>query len=158
MATARILITEPNGVKRSRPISGSSVSIGRGEDNDVVVNYASVSRRHAQVDCDGHQFYVTDLESGNGTFLGNQRIQPGAPTPWRPGVPLHIGEARLDLEQITKTDSWSGTYSGVTPDQLRAMSGQEKGGGAGKWLLLSLAAVVVLTLIVLVIYYVAFYQ
>lgn len=158
MATGRIIITEPNGVKRSRPISDGAVLIGRGEDNDVVVNYASVSRRHAQVDCDGHYFYVTDLESGNGTFLGSQRIQPGVPTPWRPGVPLHVGEARLELEQVTKTDSWSGTYSGVTPDDLRAMSGPQKGGGAGKWLLLSLAAVILLTLVVLAIYYVAFYQ
>jgi FHA domain len=45
-----------------------SVSIGRSEDNDVVVEGERVSRQHARIEFRGHKLVLIDL-SANGTFL-----------------------------------------------------------------------------------------
>lgn len=158
MVAGRIHITEPNGVKRSKPVSSRGLSIGRGEDNDLIINYGTVSCRHAHIDCDGFHFYVTDLGSGNGTYLANERLPANAPALWLAGVPLTIGDVVLEMEQVQTVDSRSATLAGVSADELRGMSNRDRSGGAGRWILISLAAAVLLTAIVLAVYYVAFYQ
>lgn len=55
-------------------------SIGRGSDNDLVINDRRVSRHHAQVrDLDGRLFLI-DLESTNGTFLNGRPVRQTALT------------------------------------------------------------------------------
>lgn len=49
-------------------------TIGRGQDNMMVLDNPSVSRYHAQIEQLGHQFYVVDLGSTNGTMLNNKKI------------------------------------------------------------------------------------
>lgn len=52
-----------------------SLSIGRGSDNDVVLGSKEVSRNHAVLSILGGQLYVKDLDSSNGTFINNERIE-----------------------------------------------------------------------------------
>lgn len=51
------------------------IVIGRSEDCDVVLNQASISRKHAQIQAlpDG-RFKIKDLQSVNGTFVNGKRI------------------------------------------------------------------------------------
>ncbi len=51
------------------------VSIGRAEDNDMVLNDPLVSRHHAVIMAEGGNIVLRDLESTNGTFIGSRRIQ-----------------------------------------------------------------------------------
>lgn len=52
----------------------SLIAIGRDSSNDVVLDSPLVSRYHAQVERVGQRFRITDLHSGNGTFVNNQQI------------------------------------------------------------------------------------
>jgi DNA-binding response OmpR family regulator len=50
------------------------ISIGRWEDNDVVVHDRRVSRNHAQIRRTGERHVVHDLGSRNGTLINGRRI------------------------------------------------------------------------------------
>lgn len=51
-----------------------SLSVGRLEDNDIVIENLAVSGHHAKVDSVGERFLLTDLNSKNGTFVNEQQI------------------------------------------------------------------------------------
>ena len=53
---------------------GSSLTIGRKEGNDVVVDNLSVSGTHAKIDSVDEGFLLTDLKSKNGTFVNGSII------------------------------------------------------------------------------------
>jgi pSer/pThr/pTyr-binding forkhead associated (FHA) protein len=59
-----------------------SFSIGRMEDNTIVIPDSRVSRRHAEIvwNADQNVFYIHDLQSSNGTFVNNKKIS-GNPHP-----------------------------------------------------------------------------
>ncbi len=68
-------------VVRQRPNPGqiyelnkNEVSIGRDIANDVVLNDAEVSRRHARLTLEGDRYKIEDLNSTNGTYIDGQRL------------------------------------------------------------------------------------
>jgi diguanylate cyclase (GGDEF)-like protein len=74
---ARATLTLLTGVRAGllHAIDGASTTIGRSAESDLVVDEEGVSRHHARIDrtVEG-AFYVEDLGSTNGTFLGADRI------------------------------------------------------------------------------------
>jgi pSer/pThr/pTyr-binding forkhead associated (FHA) protein len=92
------------------------VTIGRQDDNIVQLRGKGVSRRHARIHADGERFFLTDLKSGNGTFLNGMRLAPEERHLLRAGdlitidtfdIRFHSGEAdrafRAD-EEVTGSD------------------------------------------------------
>jgi len=61
--------------------------IGRAPQNEIVIDARSISRFHCQIKRDGGQLVIEDLESTNGTFVNNVRVQE--PTP------LCVGDVAL---------------------------------------------------------------
>ncbi len=55
-------------------LTGDELTIGRGVESDICIEHTAVSRHHAVVRRDGDHFTVRDLQSGNGTYMGGQRI------------------------------------------------------------------------------------
>ena len=56
--------------------SGSITTVGRDPRRaDILLESSTVSGEHARVRCEGHQFYLYDLASTNGTFINNRQIQ-----------------------------------------------------------------------------------
>ncbi len=53
---------------------GQSLTIGRLDDNDIVIENLAVSGHHAKIDTVGTEFLVTDLQSKNGTFVNEGLI------------------------------------------------------------------------------------
>lgn len=78
-----------------RPLPSRTVRIGRGADNDMVVDDLVVSRRHAELWAhpDG-RYEIVDLGSHNGTFLNGR---PVARAPVVPGDVVGIGHSAFCL-------------------------------------------------------------
>jgi pSer/pThr/pTyr-binding forkhead associated (FHA) protein len=53
---------------------GVSLSIGRRETNDVVIEDPAVSGHHAKIDSLGDRFVLIDLQSKNGSFVNEQLV------------------------------------------------------------------------------------
>src|SRR5581483_1780449 len=75
--SARATLTVLTGLQAGHlvTIDGDVATIGRDPDSDLVVDELGVSRRHARIarSPDGG-FYVEDLASTNGTFVGSARV------------------------------------------------------------------------------------
>jgi len=73
-------------------------TMGRSKDNEIHIDDLSVSRKHAVLEREGNQFYITDLNSSNGTYVNSKKIT--AKTPVRPEDVIIIGRVpfsfRLD--------------------------------------------------------------
>lgn len=69
-----------------------TLTIGRHEGNDLVLDQPNASRRHAHIERMGEGFRIHDLGSTNGTWLGEQRIDERL---LRNGDTIQIGDARL---------------------------------------------------------------
>lgn len=48
--------------------------IGRRDTCDIVLHDPSISRRHAQLDCQGEEYILTDLNSTNGTYVNGLKV------------------------------------------------------------------------------------
>jgi sigma-B regulation protein RsbU (phosphoserine phosphatase) len=70
-----------------------SVILGRGQQCDVVLPEASVSRRHAQISVADERCFLIDLGSGNGTFLNGEPVVE--PTALLNGDEVRVGSAVL---------------------------------------------------------------
>ena len=54
--------------------AGQSLTIGRLEDNDVVIENLAVSGHHAKIDSVGDGYLLTDLQSKNGCFVNERMV------------------------------------------------------------------------------------
>ena len=56
------------------PLFKDRLTIGRTEDNDIHLNAAYISRRHAVLQTDGDATRIIDWGSKNGVFVNSKRI------------------------------------------------------------------------------------
>ena len=71
------------------------VSLGRGEDNDIVIPHASVSRIHARLLARNGAYELTDLNSTNGSFVDDRQIRGS--TVVSNGSQVRLGDIRFVL-------------------------------------------------------------
>ena len=71
------------------------VSLGRGEDNDIVIPHASVSRIHARLLKRNGAYELTDLNSTNGSFVDDHQIRGS--TVVSNGSQVRLGDIRFVL-------------------------------------------------------------
>lgn len=74
-----------------RPI----LSIGRLDENDIVIDHMGISGKHAQIALEGQSVILTDLKSTNGTFVNGQRVER---VELRPNDWISIGKHILTLK------------------------------------------------------------
>jgi hypothetical protein len=77
------------------PLSTQTITIGRAPGNTLVLEDGFASARHAQIFWNEGHWFVEDLNSTNGTFLGEQPVSGIVPLPQ--GIPVHIGESAIEL-------------------------------------------------------------
>ena len=51
------------------------LTLGRGQENVVVLDNDSVSRRHCRIEKRNASLYVVDLESTNGTYVNDEQVK-----------------------------------------------------------------------------------
>jgi pSer/pThr/pTyr-binding forkhead associated (FHA) protein len=61
---------------------------------------SGVSRKHARISVNGEDAYVEDLESANGTFINDQRLQPRTLHRLKSADELRLGSLILRVEHI----------------------------------------------------------
>ena len=71
---ARLILTFNKQVIKEFPFLKDSVTIGRQDDNTIVIDNLAVSSYHARIDKTGDDFILTDLQSTNGTFVNDQKV------------------------------------------------------------------------------------
>jgi len=71
------------------------VTIGRGEDNDIMIPHASVSRTHARLSRRDGAFELTDLNSTNGSYVNGQPVRGAAII--ATGSEIRLGDIRFVL-------------------------------------------------------------
>lgn len=64
----------PKGGGDPIPLMKKSLLIGRVESCDIVLRFPNVSSKHCNLSLDGGYWYVTDLDSSNGTKVNGVRI------------------------------------------------------------------------------------
>jgi pSer/pThr/pTyr-binding forkhead associated (FHA) protein len=74
MPTISILFKD-KVVENYQITKGDTFIIGRNSVNDIVIDNLAVSAQHAKVESDGNGFVYIDLNSENGSFLDEARIQ-----------------------------------------------------------------------------------
>ncbi len=74
--TLTVVAGADNG--RRYTLSAGRTRLGRGTDNDIMLEDARVSRNHAEVYLRGNEWYLRDLGSTNGTYVNGYGIRERA--------------------------------------------------------------------------------
>lgn len=92
-----VYIVDGSGAGRSVGLSASPLLIGRGPDAAIRLDDDYASTRHARIVRSGDQWFVEDLGSTNGTYLGSRRLTQ--PTVISVGSQIRIGKTVLELRK-----------------------------------------------------------
>lgn len=71
---ARLILMFNKQVVKEYPLDKEGVTIGRNEDNTIMVDNLAVSGYHARIDLAGKDHILTDLQSTNGTFVNDKKV------------------------------------------------------------------------------------
>ena len=91
----KLVVKLKNRPLKTYTMNGSQMFIGRLQDNDIVIDNLSVSRKHAVIKSTKEGYTVTDLGSKNGTFLNDQPIKSA---PLKDGDVITIGKYRIHFQ------------------------------------------------------------
>ncbi|MBX7222798.1 MAG: FHA domain-containing protein [Blastocatellia bacterium] len=91
----QLLIYSPQGQQTEFPLVENRVSIGRAEQNKIVLFDERASRSHAILERNGDGYTLTDLQSRNGTYLNGVEMKRGGSRQLTDGDEIKIGNFRL---------------------------------------------------------------
>src|SRR5512136_1600433 len=72
------------------PLDRDTMTLGRGEECDMVVPERQVSRVHLRIQRDERGYLVQDLESKNGTCINGRPVQPSTPVRLQDGDEIEV--------------------------------------------------------------------
>ena len=72
---AKIHFTTPEGQSGEVELSAERLTLGRADDNSIVIAHESVSSHHGEFVFDGASWVFNDLGSTNGTSVAGQRVE-----------------------------------------------------------------------------------
>jgi pSer/pThr/pTyr-binding forkhead associated (FHA) protein len=94
---SHVIVTEGSNVGERAELDQAPILIGRGSDAGIKLDDDYVSTRHARIAASGDQWFVEDLGSTNGTYIGTVRITQ--PTTITLGTQVRIGKTILELRK-----------------------------------------------------------
>ncbi|HSE69908.1 MAG TPA: FHA domain-containing protein [Nocardioidaceae bacterium] len=96
-APTHIFVVDGANAGETASLDDAPLLIGRGSDAAIRLDDDYVSTRHARIASSGDQWFVEDLGSTNGTYLGAQRVSQ--PTTLQLGSQIRIGKTTLELRK-----------------------------------------------------------
>ena len=96
-APRQLVVADGPDAGQAVPLGSEPLLIGRGTDAAIRLDDDYVSTRHARVATNGEEWFVEDLGSTNGTYVGSQRVT--TPTAVAVGTPIRIGKTVLELRR-----------------------------------------------------------
>lgn len=93
---SRLVVTDGALTGTSIPLSSSAILIGRAPGCTLVLDDDYSSSRHARIFPQGGAWFVEDLGSTNGTFIGEHRVT--SPVQMGPGTAVRIGRSVVELQ------------------------------------------------------------
>src|SRR5262245_271664 len=106
--TGRVMLqltTILNGERKSWPLDGGPITIGRSSRHTIHLPDATVSKDHAEIARNGDRWLVRDLGSRNGTRVNG--VEAGEARPLQEGDLLEVGKVMV---RVTRE---GGTASGL---------------------------------------------
>jgi hypothetical protein len=92
-----VLVVDGANKGERADLAEAPILIGRGNDAAIRLDDDYVSTRHARIASSGDQWFVEDLGSTNGTYIGSARITQ--PTTLTLGTQVRIGKTLLELRK-----------------------------------------------------------
>ncbi len=94
---SQVVIVEGDNKGEVISLDEAPLLIGRGNDAAIRLDDDYVSTRHARIASSGDQWFVEDLGSTNGTYIGSSRISQA--TTIQLGTQVRIGKTILELRK-----------------------------------------------------------
>src|SRR4051794_20908796 len=86
---AEVIVREGHRTLGRYFLDPGEYTVGRDIDCDILVDADGTSRHHARITLNPEGLLVRDLDSTNGTYLGDRRVEGSAPVPL--GDPIRFG-------------------------------------------------------------------
>jgi pSer/pThr/pTyr-binding forkhead associated (FHA) protein len=96
-APTRVVVVDGANAGETVSLDEAPILIGRGTDAAIRLDDDYVSTRHARIASSGDQWFVEDLGSTNGTYIGAHRLTQ--PTTLQLGSTVRIGKTTLELRK-----------------------------------------------------------
>lgn len=111
---AKLTLMFENRLVKEVPIGSRPVGIGRSPDNDLPVDNLAVSNYHARVYAEAGRLVVEDLDSLNGTFVNDLRVERAT---LHDGDSIWVGKhhIKVDASGDTTTQSDMGKKAAAAP-------------------------------------------
>ena len=113
-SSPHLLVQEPGQAVRTVTVSGTTVTVGRDPTNDVVVTAPAVSRHHLKLEYKGETYYISDLNSTNGTLLNGKLIAPQARQALHDGDIVRVGDPQGNWVSLTLQRTATASVGGGT--------------------------------------------
>ena len=111
---------QSTGGQRRIQLRESPFTIGRGQDNDLILSDKSISKQHCRIQTADGNLAIEDLGSSTGTFLNEEQIKNSAPL--KTGDRLIIGPYAIEIMGDGQTSTVAD--SPAAPPQEQASSPQ----------------------------------
>src|SRR3954454_17935341 len=92
-----VLVVDGANEGERADLASAPILIGRGSDAAIRLDDDYVSTRHARIASSGDQWFVEDLGSTNGTYVGTVRISQ--PTTITVGTQVRVGKTIIELRK-----------------------------------------------------------
>jgi pSer/pThr/pTyr-binding forkhead associated (FHA) protein len=92
---AKLILKFESEVLKEVPLGSRPVTIGRAPDNDLAIDKLAVSNYHARVYAEAGQLVIEDLNSLNGTFVNDMRVERGT---LRDGDKIQAGKHHIQVD------------------------------------------------------------
>ena len=96
-APTQVVVVDGATAGDAVPLDEAPILVGRGADAAIRLDDDYVSTRHARIARSGDQWFIEDLGSTNGTYIGSQRLTQA--TAIQLGTQVRVGKTTLELKK-----------------------------------------------------------